>query len=391
MKKYGLKISKKKDPNAYKFGASLPIEILEPFGDWSNYLPVKEFQNLNNIEPYACVPFTILNCVETLIKRQYGEERNWSDRFLSYVTDTSDGGSDPHECAEFLRKLGVPPQENWPFDSSINTTEKFFARPEPKIYEIAREFLEEFDFKHEDVERKHEAISEALKCSPLLISVYAWKRNTDGLYIKPSGARDVHATTMFQERVGEFRRVFDSYDAPHIKDYDWNAMPEVIKRFWIKKRPVYEEKLNILQRIIAVLAQLIGLMYKSPQPPITPIVEPPQPKYLWDTPVLARHSVRVIADEEKLTVGQKNTMCATIGAESGWNPKAVNYNKKNGKIVSTDYGICQWNDYYHGKEISPDEALNNPEKAVRLMCTYWKRGQRNLWIGYINGSYKKFL
>jgi hypothetical protein len=23
------------------------------------------------------------------------------------------------------------------------------------------------------------------------------------------------------------------------------------------------------------------------------------------------------------------------------------------------------------------------------MCAYWKRGQRNLWIAYKNGSYKK--
>lgn len=126
----------------------------------------------------------------------------------------------------------------------------------------------------------------------------------------------------------------------------------------------------------------------APQPPTQPITPS---RYDWDTPTLARHSVRVICDEEGLTVEQKDTMCATIGAESGWKTSAVNYNKKNGKVVSTDYGICQWNDYYHGKEISPDEAVNNPEKAVRLMCAYWKRGQRDLWSAYKNGSYKKYL
>ncbi len=129
--------------------------------------------------------------------------------------------------------------------------------------------------------------------------------------------------------------------------------------------------------------------------PPTPTPTPEPPKYWWDTPLEARHSVRVICDEEGLDLEQKNTMCATIGGESGWKTDVVhpNYVIKNGikKLSSTDYGICQWNDYYHGKEITPDEALHNPEKAVRLMCQYWKRGQRNLWIAYKNMSYKLYL
>ncbi len=131
-----------------------------------------------------------------------------------------------------------------------------------------------------------------------------------------------------------------------------------------------------------------------------PIVIPPDLKghfpsepylYLWSTPQLARHSVRVIADEEGLTVEQKNTMCATIGGESGWDVDAVNKNYVNGKVTSVDYGLCQWNNYYHGKEITPGEAIGNPEKAVRLMCAYWKRGQRNLWVAYSSGRYKLYL
>lgn len=31
--------------------------------------------------------------------------------------------------------------------------------------------------------------------------------------------------------------------------------------------------------------------------------------------------------------------------------------------------------------------MNNPEKAVRLMCHYWKKGEtyRRWWIAYKNG------
>ncbi len=125
------------------------------------------------------------------------------------------------------------------------------------------------------------------------------------------------------------------------------------------------------------------------QPAEAPLPAPP--KYLWDTPADARHSVRVICDEESLTLEQKNTMTATIGGESGWIIAATHKNIVNGVVASVDNGICQWNSIYHGKEITPDEALHDPEKAVRLMCAYWKRGQRNLWDAYLNGSYKRYL
>jgi len=128
-----------------------------------------------------------------------------------------------------------------------------------------------------------------------------------------------------------------------------------------------------------------------PLPP-NPSPTPPPPKYNWSTKNAIRHSVRVICDEEGFTLEQKNTMYATIGAESNFNLHAVNYNKNSaGVITSTDRGLCQWNDRYHGSEITADEAFNNPEKAVKLMCSYWRRGQRNLWIAYKNGSYKRYL
>ena len=113
---------------------------------------------------------------------------------------------------------------------------------------------------------------------------------------------------------------------------------------------------------------------------------------LWDTKEHCRRNVRLIADEMGLTLAQKNTLCATIRHESNYNTKAVCVNRrKDGSVASTDRGICQWNDYYHGKEITPDEAFNNPEKCVRLMCTYWKAGLQKQWVAYSSGAYLKYL
>ncbi len=115
----------------------------------------------------------------------------------------------------------------------------------------------------------------------------------------------------------------------------------------------------------------------------------------WDSQRHSYHSVRVICDDMGLDFATKNELCATIMGESEFKTGIVhpNYVLKNGiKTVSTtDYGICQWNDYWHGKEISPDDALHNPEKAVRLMCSYFKRGDKNTWCAHSNGSYKQYL
>lgn len=144
-----------------------------------------------------------------------------------------------------------------------------------------------------------------------------------------------------------------------------------------------------------IIQWLISLFTPKPMPPTPtpPVPTPPAPpKYLWDTRERVIHSIRLICDEELLTLEQKNTLCATIHCESGFNTKAICRNKDvNGVLRSTDWGICQWNDYWHGKEITPDQSMNNPEKAVRLMCKYWKQNLRKQWVCYSKGLYKQYL
>lgn len=151
----------------------------------------------------------------------------------------------------------------------------------------------------------------------------------------------------------------------------------------------------------------------APVPVPVTVPTPSMPKYLWDTVGNARHSVRVICDEEGLTVDQKNDLCATVGAESGWQsyylsgPKKGQPvkldNVKGGVVWSTDWGIAQVNDWFNIKQgFSPAEAalrhfpthqyvLDNPEACIRWMCTQWKAGNADWWIAHKNGSYKKFL
>lgn len=92
-------------------------------------------------------------------------------------------------------------------------------------------------------------------------------------------------------------------------------------------------------------------------------------------------------------------LCAVIEAESGWNPKAINRNI-NG---TTDYGICQINDYWWIGEDSRsakiggysfpsvDYVMNEPEMCISWMAEQFSKGRARDWCAYSNGSYIKFL
>lgn len=134
-----------------------------------------------------------------------------------------------------------------------------------------------------------------------------------------------------------------------------------------------------------------------PPPFLAPVTTAP-PKYLWDTPAEARHSIRVIGDEERLTWKEKDLICAVIEGESGFDNDAKNANRNaRGEVTSTDWGICQINDT-PGWHIGPglafpsvDFVVRNPDRAVRFMIRMYKAGRLSLWTAYKNGRYKRFL
>lgn len=135
-----------------------------------------------------------------------------------------------------------------------------------------------------------------------------------------------------------------------------------------------------------------------PNQPIMQNTQEPAVKveYLWDTAINSRHSIRVICDEEGLSVADKNIITACIQQESQFNNAAINNNKNAaGEITSSDWGICQINDYFQmgkGKPFpSVQYVIDNPEKAVRWMVGMMKAGKLNLWSSYSTGAYKKWL
>lgn len=116
----------------------------------------------------------------------------------------------------------------------------------------------------------------------------------------------------------------------------------------------------------------------------------------WSTQKNAYHNVRVLCDLSGLTFAEKNIICACIYQESEFKINVLNNNRNaQGKILSTDYGICQINDYYHiGKEKdfpSVEYVLDNPEACVQFMINCYLHGALKQWVSFSSGAYKQWL
>lgn len=112
--------------------------------------------------------------------------------------------------------------------------------------------------------------------------------------------------------------------------------------------------------------------------------------------VATLHMCQQICKDKKLTPFQTAEMLATLMFEAGFNNDLTNKNKdKNGKVLSTDFGIAQINDYWHignGKSFpSVEYVLANPDKVVMWMADMWKAGKGKLWVAYSGGYYKKYF
>lgn len=186
--------------------------------------------------------------------------------------------------------------------------------------------------------------------------------------------------------------------------------------YWSDDATLPVAKMNalvaLLQNLVVLYKRLIAKKNGFPPPP-TPVPPPPPapptPTYLWDTAANAQHSIRVICDEEGLTFNMqyglastKNILLACIQIESGFmnyrpdgTPVKHNNLGMNSIVTSTDWGICQVNDYFHigaGKDFpSVEYVLANPEKCVRWMAKLFMAGKASLWSSYKGGGFKKFL
>ena len=232
-------------PEEYIFGAAnaLPLEVIQPDGDWRKYLPPEEKQARAFYDTYACTVYGTLTPIEILERKLFGEQSEYAERFVYIGTKTRPPGNNPHKIAEWIRKNGLIPEDRLPFtDLQQNLSE--YASPNPLTADYTKEgkkWLTQKSFSHEwvatdkhDPKETQERLKVAVHMSPIAVSADAWQEQ-NGLYVKEQGQRDNHWTVLVAYE-GDNPIIFDSYE-PYFKRlmpfYDFTYA----KRYKIENRP----------------------------------------------------------------------------------------------------------------------------------------------------------
>jgi len=242
MKQYGLILEPISGEDYVLGGYRLPVQIIQEDGQWDEFLPKTEIQHKNGFDTYGCVPFGTLNCIETLYKKKYGEEPNYSERFIGVMAENKPLGNTPKKVAQTIHGVsGLIDDDLLDFHDLISSWEAFYSpKPMDDYYlDKGKEWLKNYDFKYEWVfkegDEKRTKLIKALKFSPVGVSVYAWVQTGD-YYTKPKGSRDNHWTMLYGYEEGKYWKIFDSYDNTH-KKLAWNFFFGYAMRYHLEKKP----------------------------------------------------------------------------------------------------------------------------------------------------------
>lgn len=198
-------------------GGTLPYEIVNPSGDWAAYLPDPEWQTTAKTDTMACVSFSALNCIETLVYFHTGKKVNFSDRFLAYMSGTTIHGNFLFKVADSIRKDGLILQEEWKTEPDMDWA-TYYAVPPIELINKAKKFLDEWIVNYEFIDFNKESLIKHLKQSPIQVVI-------------PGHAVMLFATT---EQVYKY---FDHY-VPFQKD---RAEPFISAlKYVITRKPMYK-------------------------------------------------------------------------------------------------------------------------------------------------------
>ncbi len=213
----------------YIFGSNSKIQgdILRFDGDWRGFTPPFEDQFKNGIESMSCTVYGTLNAIEILLKDQFGYAEDYAERFISTLAGTTHNGNSPHKVAETIRNYGLIEESRLPFSTDIRTWEEYYASIPLNLKIEGKHWLRDWKFGHDWVitrdtpkADKNELLTDALKFSPVGVSVFGWASDKD-VYVKAGS--DNHWTLLVYGDVN-YWYVLDSY-APYIKklskDYDF--------------------------------------------------------------------------------------------------------------------------------------------------------------------------
>jgi len=162
-------------------------EVLQPSGQWDLYLPEYEYQRFSWGDTMACVTFSFLNCLETLLKRKYNEQWDFSDRFTAKVSGTTKNGNWMYKVASSWNMDGFLSFLHWrnegltwdEFYKEIPQEKKALAFANRKHFELGYDWIDPITTAK---------LKEALEYSPLWIAICAYGHKVNGVYQRTDGS-----------------------------------------------------------------------------------------------------------------------------------------------------------------------------------------------------------
>ena len=285
------------EKEAYILGKNSPVPItpFRPDGEWPGitYEPQAE-----RYETSGCTIWGMENQVEMFVKEVYKFEPNYDERFTYLYCDVNPAvGANPQNAYESVRHNGLIDNEPMP-----NTLQEFLDKNYHTQERInkGKSWLTRWTLWHDWlVDTSKPTIKGTLPFSPVALSVTAWFRDADGLYID-NGRQNTHWCVAFGyvkpgDNLSRFQvnegmvqtlvakgkiilKIFDTYD------YSWKLLhPDhrigFAKRIYIEPKGEGEvevlEKSGILAALRALLKRLAEYIAASPPKPTNPELPPP--------------------------------------------------------------------------------------------------------------------
>jgi len=197
------------EPEAFIFG-SLSQKVIQPDGQWDESLPEFEHQ-AKSFETYGCTVYGSQNQVEIYLKKVFGMDKNYAERFNYTIIGITPPGANPQLAYQSFRHDGLINQELLP---ETDTLEEFkdIRKITPKLRSKGKEWG--YKLSHEWIRRpSKEDIKEALRYSPIALGVTAWFEE-GGLYVD-RGQKNTHWAVAYgyiEDEQGIILKIFDSYD-----------------------------------------------------------------------------------------------------------------------------------------------------------------------------------
>lgn len=269
------------DLKDYILGSSkMPFIPYREDGNWEDALPKYENQTTRlGQETSACTAHGSLNQIETFIKGVYGIEPNYSERFTyNLVPIDPKKGTDPQKTHECIRANGVVDEKYLPMTDSI---EEYLDKSDitGSLLAQGQNWLLNHDYRHEWLWTNGsrptnyiEILKEALKTSPIAVSVTAW-REVNGVYVSGNGGNN-HYCLLYKIDEEGYPWIFDSYDHSKkklAKDHNIRRA----KRIWVNRlvKKSMRTHISVLQKIVNLLMQketLLDVCNRSLNTDVTP-------------------------------------------------------------------------------------------------------------------------